>query len=451
MTKELVNEFERWLTEREIVDIECAAADLPGTVCGKTMPVEEFLSHVKKGGVYLPESLFGVAVTGKFNLANVLDDTEPDILMKPEFETLRIVPWYQDKTAIVLGDFFNSKGEPVPFAPRQVLRRVLKLYEDEGWLPIIAPEFEFYLISKPQDFTSEFEPPAGRSGLGQEALHPFGLDSVDSVEELFDDLYSTCEAQDIPIGTLTQEAGPAQYEVNLGHGPGMQAADFAFLFKRCVRRVALDHGVIATFMARPYEDTYGSAMHLHQNIIDIKSGRNLFADEKGDTAFLRSHIAGLQKYLPAVMPLIAPYPNSYRRFAPHLSSPINTHWGYDNRSVGLRLPRAEPKARRIENRVPGADVNPYLVVAASLACGYLGMKEGLEPDEPMEGSAYESGKNAFPRSYRDALDAFMACEAMIDVLGAEFVKLFAGIKKYEYDEFDSIITPWEREHLLLNV
>ena len=166
---------------------------------------------------------------------------------------------------------------------------------------------------------------------------------------------------------------------------------------------------------------------------------------------MKHHIGGMQKYLPIVMPLIAPYPNSYRRFSPYLSSPVNIHWGHDNRSVGLRIPRSEPKARRIENRIPGADVNPYLVIAASLACGYLGMKEKLQPDNAMDSSAYESPENSLPKNFREALEGFSKNEAIKEVLGEEFVTLFSDIKKYEYDEFDQIITPWEREHLLMKV
>lgn len=449
MTKNILQEFKTWLEHNAIEDVECATCDMAGSVCGKTLPVDEFLDGLMGGGVRLPESFFGLTVTGDFCFGGVLDDAEPDITFIPDPKTLRPVPWCVDKTAIVLGDYVDHGGAPVSFAPRRVLQRVLELYESAGWTPIVAPEFEFYLVSKPKDFHSDFQPPAGLAGLGQGALHPYGLEAAGSVEDLLNDLYTTCEAQNIPIGTLTQEAGPGQYELNLSHRAALEAADMAFLFKRTLHRVALDHGLIATFMAKPYEHSYGSAMHLHQNVLDAKRGANLFSLDGAD--MLRAHIAGLQHYLPRAMPLLAPYPNSYRRFAPGLSCPVNFHWGEDNRSVGLRVPKSNAKSRRIENRVPGADVNPYLVIAASLGCGYLGMKEGLAPDEPVMGGAYESDSQALPMSLDQALTGFAGDDKMKHLFSAEFVKLFSGIKRYELDEFNRLITPWEREHLLMKV
>ena len=350
-----------------------------------------------------------------------------------------------------MGEIFHHDGRPVAFSPRRVLKQVIELYEAEGWKPVIAPEFEFYFIAKPEDYVSEFQPPSGRAGLTRETLHPMGLDAIDRFDDLFVALYSACEAQGLQIGTLTQEAGPAQYEVNFNHSDALDAADRAFLFKRTMRRIGLDHGVVASFMAKPYKTHYGSAMHLHQNVLDLETGDNLFADEAGDSDWLRSHVAGLQTYLPQAMPLFAPYPNSYRRFARYLSSPINTHWGHDNRSVGFRVPVSPRKARRVENRVPGADVNPYLAIAASLACGYLGMKHGLQPDKALDSDAYKSNEQELPTNYWVALEIMERCDPLRDVLGDSFITLLSNIKNYEYEEFDMLITPWEREHLLLNV
>jgi len=452
MDAKVLSYFESWLNQHEIVDVECATPDMAGAVCGKTLQVADFLSAVKHGGLYLPESVFGMTIDGDFILGDVLHDTEPDLLFKPDPDTLRPVPWYKDATALVLGDFHHHDGKPVEYSPRRALQRVLEHYARDGWQAVLAPEFEFYFVSKPQDFESELEAPVGRAGLTRETLHPYGLDAVDRFDDLFIALYDACETQRLEVGTLTQEAGPAQFEVNFNHGGALEAADRAFLFKRSARRIGLDHGLVATFMAKPYKGHYGSAMHIHQNILDRTTGKNLFADESGDTKLLLSHVAGLQKYLPQVMPMFAPYPNSYRRFARYLSSPINTHWGRDNRSVGLRIPVSAPDSRRVENRVPGADVNPYLAIAASLACGYLGMKEGLEPDAPLDGrSAYESPALELPTSYWDALEAMQKCEPMREILGKEFVTLYTNIKGYEFEQFDMIITPWEREHLLLSV
>jgi len=183
-----------------------------------------------------------------------------------------------------------------------------------------------------------------------------------------------------------------------------------------------------------------------------EKGKSLFAGKNGkDTRLFLAHIAGLQKYLPAAMPMIAPFVNSYRRLVRFLSAPINTHWGHENRTVGLRVPVSDMKNRRVENRVPGADANPYLAIAASLACGYLGMVENLTPTRAMEGNAYESSRYQLPRHILDAVARFRSSSDLREVLGDEFVSLFSDVKASEHDAYQQVISPWERQHLLLNV
>ena len=193
-------------------------------------------------------------------------------------------------------------------------------------------------------------------------------------------------------------------------------------------------------------------MHIHQSILDAETGRNLFATRGGkDTRLFMSYIAGLQKYLPAAMPLIAPYVNSYRRLVRYLSAPVNTHWGHENRTVGLRIPESEAKNRRVENRVPGADANPYLAIAASLACGYLGMTQNLSPTKAMEGNAYDSMRYGLPRHLLDAIQRFRTSDVMREILGETFVDLYSDVKASEHDAYQQVISPGERQHLLLNV
>jgi glutamine synthetase len=204
-------------------------------------------------------------------------------------------------------------------------------------------------------------------------------------------------------------------------------------------------------MAKPLADEPGSAMHVHQSVVDKRSGRNLFADKNGrDTALFRSYVAGLQRYLPMVMPLLAPNVNSYRRLQPFSDAPINVQWGVDNRTVGLRVPVSSPSSRRIENRLAGADANPYLAIAASLACGYLGMIERLKPTNQIEGSAYRL-KHTLPRTMYDALQRFEACRPIRPILGEKFISAVAAVKRTELDAYQRVISSWEREHLLLNV
>jgi glutamine synthetase len=240
-------------------------------------------------------------------------------------------------------------------------------------------------------------------------------------------------------------------EINLLHGYPMSLADQAFLFKRTAREAALRHKMYATFMAKPMAKEPGSAMHLHQSIVDTRTRRNIFSNADGTPSPLFfGHIAGLQKYLPGAMSLFAPNVNSYRRISRYSSAPINVHWGYDNRTAGLRVPMSGPDARRVENRVGGADANPYLAIAASLACGYLGMVEGLKPSEPIAGSAYDLAI-ALPRTLAEALRLLRESKPLVDLFGDRFVLAYTAVKEAEYETFAQVISSWEREHLLLNV
>ena len=364
---------------------------------------------------------------------------------------MRVVPWAAEPTAQVIHDCFYSDGRRVMMAPRHVLRHVLELYAQRGWEPVVAPELEFYLIEPNIDADYPLKPPVGRSGRSEPGRQSYSIAAVNEFDPLFDDIYAFCEAQDIEIDTLIHEDGPAQMEINLLHGPAMDLADQAFLFKRTAREAALRHKMYATFMAKPHAREPGSAMHIHQSLIDTKTRRNVFSNPDGTpSALFFSHIAGLQRYVPAAMSLFAPNVNSYRRMTRYQMAPINVQWGYDNRTAGLRVPVSTPEARRIENRVGGADANPYLAIAASLACGYLGMIEELQPTEPVAGSAHEL-PFSLPRSLDEALERLRDSEPLMQILGEPFVAAYTIVKQAEHEVFLQVISSWEREHLLLNV
>jgi glutamine synthetase len=204
-------------------------------------------------------------------------------------------------------------------------------------------------------------------------------------------------------------------------------------------------------MAKPIADEPGSAMHIHTSVVDAQSGKNIFAGPKGiETAHFQHFIAGMQNHLPGAIALLAPYVNSYRRYVPDFAAPINLEWGRDNRTTGLRIPISSPSGRRVENRLPGMDCNPYLGIAATLACGYLGLIEERAPRSEFTGSAYIDS-NDIASNLGDALDILDEDAALKEVLGVEFVKVYDSVKRNEYKEFLQVISPWEREHLLLNV
>jgi glutamine synthetase len=199
------------------------------------------------------------------------------------------------------------------------------------------------------------------------------------------------------------------------------------------------------------ENEPGSAMHVHQSLVDEETGQNLFTGSDGKpTDLFNQYIAGLQKYTPALMPIFAPYINSYRRLSRFMAAPINVQWGYDNRTVGFRIPHSGPQARRIENRIPGVDCNPYLAIAGTLAAGYLGMTQRLTPTEPLTSDGYELPYQ-LPRNLEEGLTLMGACEPLSEIMGEQFIKAYLALKETEYQAFFRVISSWERKHLLLHV
>ncbi len=447
-----IKEAEEWLIAEGIEDVEIMISDCMGVGRGKILPVKTFIEAMKTNEFKLSESIYGITANGEFCFNDHMDYAEADMILIPQLETLCRAPWVNMPTASVICRTEYDDGSNVPFSPRQVLQDVLDLYDAKGWKPIVAPEFEFFLIDREKEMTGDYKPAVGKSGMPSSGADTYSVDGVHEFDDFFDEVYACCEAQNIDVDTLIYEAGPAQFEVNVNHGDAMKVADQSFYFKRVLHQVGIKHGFYATFLAKPYPDSYGSAMHIHQSIVDSKSGKNIFAKADGsDSDLLLSHIAGLQEYIPALMPLLAPYVNSYRRFGTHLSSPTNLEWGHENRSVGLRVPSGGPEGRRVENRIAGSDANPYLAIAATLAAGYLGMTEKLQPSNPVEGSAYENVTRILPDTLQVGLKNMENCEALATAIDKRFLELFAQIKNEEQRSYDNFSGPWKTKYLLLTV
>lgn len=448
-----VSEAAGWLAEQNIEEIECMVPDLAGVARGKIMPVRKFLTTA---AMNLPLSIFYQTITGDFpDLEGIVGtvQSDTDIFLRPDFRTLAAVPWATDPTAQIIHDAFHPDGRPVEESPRQVLRRVIGLYHEKGWNPVIAPELEFYLVEKNIDPDYALKPPVGRSGRPETGRQGYSISAVNEFDGLFEDMYEYSEAQGLEIDTLIHESGVAQMEINLRHGDPLELADQVFMFKRTIKETALEHDIYATFMAKPMALEPGSAMHIHQSIVDPKTGRNLFSDPKtGEpTELFFSFIAGQQKYMPAAVSLLAPYVNSYRRLSKGSGAPVNTHWGFDNRTAGLRVPPSDADNRRLENRLPSSDANPYLAIAAVLACGYLGMTEGLKPSAPVDTDVSNDPSAELPYSLIQSVIKLERSEALNAILSPAFVTAYARVKHYEYETFMRTISPWEREFLLLNV
>ncbi|MCH9690747.1 MAG: glutamine synthetase family protein [Gammaproteobacteria bacterium] len=447
---ENIEQLKEWLIENRIDDVECVLPDIVGVARGKSKPAGKF---AKLDSTFMPYSIFFQTITGEYiDYDSEKYEIEVDLKLEPDLATVHRVPWANDPTAQVIHDINHLDGTPVGYAPRNVLKRVLKLYENQGWEPVVAPEMEFYLTQKNTDPDYPLEPPVGRSGRQSIGRQSYSIAAIDEYDAIIEDIYDYAAAQGLHIDSLIQEGGPAQLEINLLHGNALELADQVFIFKRLIREAAFKQNCYATFMAKPMDNEPGSAMHIHQSVVDRQTGENIFSNTDGNASKLfRYFIGGQQQFLGAASCIIAPYVNSYRRLVPDHSAPINLEWGVDNRSVGLRVPNSGPEARRIESRLAGADTNPYLAIAANLACGYLGMIKKIEPRQECTGSAYEVVSDGLPRDLLSALNMFEECKPLQELLGEDFSSLYIALKGHEYEEQMRIITPWEREQLLLTV
>ncbi|MEE9321692.1 MAG: glutamine synthetase family protein [Granulosicoccus sp.] len=442
--------FLQWLNGRSVDDVECIVSDIAGMSRGKAMPARKF---ARADPMYLPVSIFYQTITGEYvDIEDMPDQwTESDLVLTPDFSAATAVPWSADVTLQVVHDVHYQNGQPVPLSPRNVLKHVVSLYKERGWQPVVAPELEFYLTKPNTNPDNPVEPPIGRTGRQGIAHQAYSMSAVEEYGTVIDDIYDFAEAQGFEIDTIIQEGGAGQIEINLQHGDPIKLADQVFFYKRSIREAALKNGCYATFMAKPMQDQPGSAMHIHQSVIALKTGKNIFNtnDDKPSELFY-GFLAGQQNHMPAVISIMAPYVNSYRRYVRDDAAPINLEWGFDNRTTGLRIPVSSPESRRIENRLVGMDCNPYLAIAASLACGFLGMQEKNRPREAVKVDAY-SLDHGLPRSLLEATDLLGQSAAITEVLGREFCSLYCAIKQCETDAYLQVISPWEREHLLLNV
>jgi len=444
-----MHEIDEFLKKHHITEIEAIIPDMAGIARGKIIPRSKFESGES---MRLPQAVMIQTVTGDYPEDGSLTGvTDPDMVCVPDPSTIRIIPWAVDPTAQVIHDCVHFDGSPVEISPRRVLRRVLELYEAKGWKPVIAPELEFYLVDMNKDPDIPLTPPIGRTGRPETGRQAYSIEAVNEFDPLFEDIYEYCDIQGLEVDTLIHEVGAAQMEINFLHGDPLNLADRVFLFKRTVREAALRHHMYATFMAKPMENEPGSAMHIHQSLVSAESGQNLFTGSDGKpTDMFYAYIAGQQKYTPALMPIFAPYINSYRRLSRFMAAPINVAWGYDNRTVGFRVPYSSPAARRIENRIPGVDTNPYLAIAATLAAGYLGMTQHLKPTDPLVSDGY-SLPYQLPRNLEEGLTLMSASQPLMDILGEKFVRAYLALKETEYEAYFRVISSWERKHLLLHV
>ena len=450
--------FEKWLSDNSITEVECLVPDLGGIARGKILPTKKFIQGLENDSHRLPQSVFIQTISGGYATedeelpVDVYNPTDIDVILRPDFNTIRSVPWYEDPTAQVICDAVNLNGTHVINSSRSVLKKILKLFDELGYQPIVSPEVEFYLVKPNPDSDYPLEVPIGQSGREETGKQAFGIDAVNEFDNLFEDVYNFCENQNIEIDTINHESGSAQMEINFQHGDPLELADQVFLFKRTLRQAAIKHKLYATFMAKPMENQPGSSLHLHQSLFRKKNKRNVFFSKTSTISnLMKNYIAGLQTYTPNLMPIHAPNINSYRRLFATWDAPRNTNWGLGNRSCGFRIPSNEEHSMRIENRISGADTNPYLVFAANLAAGYLGIKNKLKPTSETKKSVFGKDKSSLPKNVEEAILLFENDEHINEVFNQKFIRTIAAIRRVENQAYLKVVSSWEREYLLLNV
>jgi glutamine synthetase len=426
--------------------LELLIPDLAGVLRGKRIRNGEFLKTFRKGfvmpgGTVLLDTL-GNTVSG---IRYTAEDGDPDLSAAVVAGSLAPVPWSRKPSAQALFRFYERNDVPFFADPRAVLERAMEPFRQKKLKIVMATELEFYLLDaksdRPRARVSRV-PGIGRPQPGPQVYHP---DDLWDIENFLDDLHAVCSAQNIPAGTTTSEFAPGQFEINLDHvdSPTL-ACDHAVLLKRAVKAVARQHGFVACFMAKPFEEDAGSGMHIHMSLVD-RNGRNYFSQGRESlasppySARLRHAIGGLAATMAEATAIFAPNANSYRRLRPEMFAPVEPNWGANHRNVAIRVPVSDQKNLRFEHRTAGADANPYLVTAAILAGVHHGLTERCDPG-PMvrEGDVIELQRK-IPNRWDAALDRFERSRILPASLGKRYCRSYTINRREESRRFHNCI------------
>ena len=429
-----------WLRKHpDVRTIRVAAADLNGQARGKRVPAR-FADKVVKDGTRFPFSVLNLDIWGEDidDSPLVFEQGDQDGVLKPTERGFMPMPWLEAPTALLPIWMFRENGLPYEGDPRHALSNVVNRFKARGLTPVVAMELEFFLID---DSGKTLQvPPSPRSNKRRKAAETLSIRALDAFDTFFTDLYDACEAMDIPADTSTSETGLGQFEVNLMHcDDALRAADDAWLFKMLVKGLARRHGFAASFMAKPYPEYSGSGLHTHFSLVD-NDGRNVFdsGGPKG-TATLKQAVAGCLNAMRDSTLLFAPHQNSYQRLVPGKHAPTSVCWGYENRTAAIRIPAGSPSARRIEHRVAGGDVNPYLMLAAILGAALDGIENEMDPATPVVGNAYaiEDLPQISP-TWEAAVDALEQSQIVPRFIHPELIKNLISTKRQELHYLDDL-------------
>lgn len=424
----------------ELVDL--LLPDTNGLLRGKRV-IRESLEKVYTEGICLPMSLLAAHITGDTVEETGLgyDIGDEDRLCRPVPGTLRPVPWSPRPMAQLLLSMEDGHGGAFEANPRAVLARVLERFRARGLTPVVAVELEFYLFDAAPDAQGRPQTVRDpRTGLRSDSTQVYYMPELDEHRGFTDAVAAACRAQRVPADTAVAEYAPGQFEINLSHrDDALGACDDALFLKRTIKAIAQQQGALASFMAKPFAGQAGSGLHLHVSLLD-DAGRNVFSGTPdAPAAMLRHALAGLQHGAADSLLLFAPHANSYRRFVPNAFVPLNDSWGFNNRTVALRIPHSDARNTRIEHRIAGADANPYLVAAAVLAGMLDGIERQLDPGPPTVGNAYAQTGFRSP-GWHEAIGLFLGSDFIAQAMGERFRHVYGQQKRREMLDFQTQVT-----------
>lgn len=432
-----------------IDEIECVTPDLNGVPRGKVMTAEGFLEGRR---LQMARGVLLQCIMGGYPPAKFYGSDDGDLALVPDPGQVHRLPWSDDGRALAICDANELDGRPSALSSRGQLKAVIARYAALGLAPVVATELEFFVFAPNSDPQQPFQPPVGTDGRRELGHSAFSVSSNNGLRPFFKEVYRCMAALGLPRDTFMHEMGVSQFEINLLHGDALLLADQTLLFKHLLKEVALKHGLIVVCMAKPLARTPGSSMHIHQSLVEVASGRNVFSDEQGlPTETFHHFIGGLQACMADFTALFAPNVNSYQRLCHPYASPNNACWSEDNRAAGLRIPASAPAARRVENRLPGADANPYLAIAASLAAGLYGIEQRLQPSPAIQGEFEVPEHLSLPCTLHAALERLKRSALARELFGGEFIEGYIASKALELSDFFDEITPWERRVLAAQV
>ncbi len=417
-------QFENFATFR------VAACDLNGQMRGKRLPAS-YYDKLQSGAVRMPLSALNVDIKGADieDSPLIFETGDADGILLPTSRGAVPLPWLDGAQPLVPMQMYFEDGTPFYGDPRHALSGVLKRYEAHGWQVVASTELEFTLVDDSgKVLRSVRDPRSGRRMDGSEIL---SLSEMDAFDPFISALYEACAAMDIDAQTTTSEAGVGQFEITLNHQSAMCAADDTWLFKALIRGLARKFGCAATFMAKPFVVDSGNGMHMHFSVLD-KDGNNIFNDggPKG-TDTLRAAIGGCLAAMRASTLIFAPHANSYARLVPHAHAPTAICWAYENRTAAVRIPGGPPAARRIEHRVAGGDINPYLSFAVILGAALIGIEDGMDPGDPISGSAYDQDLPQLAEDWQTAIDLFAEDPLIARIFEPRMVRNLVLTKRQE--------------------